>query len=154
MIKFQGDLSEACKNFTIKRVRKLTCIVISCIGVILAIPFIILAFIYNWAFILASLLLLAMPLFQYFSYRGSTLDLMLPTEIEICGSTILSKGRKFSEIRDLSDITKIIDYGEWYQIYFKFPYRSQNFIIEKRLLVEGSLEDFNNLFKDKIHKNS
>lgn len=101
---------------------------------------------------MAVILLLMMPLFQFFSFKGSTLDLILPIEIVIDDSTIHSEGKKFSETRKLSQITKIIDYGEWYHIFFKFPYRSQNFIIEKKLLIEGSLEKFNNLFKEKIYK--
>lgn len=152
MLKFQGNLSNDCKAYALKRQRKISSIIIFFIGLILSIPFLILTFVYNWIFIMAVILLLMMPLFQFFSFKGSTLDLILPIKIVIDDSTIQSEGTKFLETRKLSQITKIIDYGEWYHIFFKFPYRSQNFIVEKKLLIEGSLEDFNNLFKEKIYK--
>lgn len=51
--------------------------------------------------------------------------------------------------RDLFDIKKIIDYGDFYEICFYLPW-DQGFICQKDLIVEGTIEEFEELFADKL----
>ena len=54
-----------------------------------------------------------------------------------------------AKIKKLTDINKIIDYGECYFISFKKNFTG-SIICQKNLIVKGTLEDFENLFKGKI----
>lgn len=52
-------------------------------------------------------------------------------------------------IKNISKIKSVLDYGDWYLITFKGDI-TDNIICQKDLLVQGSIEDFENTFKDKI----
>ena len=58
-------------------------------------------------------------------------------------------GRKY-QLRDLADVKTVNDWGEWYEVIFYFPHKSVGFICQKDLLVEGTIEEFEKLFEDKI----
>lgn len=51
---------------------------------------------------------------------------------------------------ELSEIKEIMDFGSWYEIRFYYPKGSMFFICQKDLIVEGSIEQFEKLFKEKI----
>ena len=152
MIKFEGQLSDTCKKEVIKKYRKSSVLVCCIISIIFAIPFIILSILNNWIFILAVAIIMLLPLFQYFSFSKSTLDLIVPTKIVVDrdNQTITSEGKRFKEIRYFDQINKIFDYGNYYQINFKFPYKSQNFIIEKSLIKTKTIEEFIGIFRENI----
>lgn len=152
MIEFEGQLSDTCKKEVIKKYRKSSVLVCCIISIIFAIPFIILSIINDWIFILATAIIMLLPLFQYFSCSKSTLDLIIPTKIVVDrdNQTITSEGKRFKEIRYFDQINKIFDYGNYYQINFKFPYKSQNFIIEKSLIKTQAYDDFIKLFGEYI----
>ena len=61
-----------------------------------------------------------------------------------------AEGIQRSETKNLSNVKKVVDMGEWYKIYFYFPYKSNLFICQKDLLVKGTIEEFEELFSDKI----
>ena len=61
-------------------------------------------------------------------------------------------GQKY-QLRDFSDVKIVKDWGLWYEIIFYFPYRSIDFICQKDLLVEGSIEEFEKLFEGLIVRN-
>ena len=54
--------------------------------------------------------------------------------------------------RKIDDIKKIVDYGNWYQFYFYFSERSFYFICQKDRIVEGTIEDFEERFKEFIER--
>lgn len=75
---------------------------------------------------------------------------MLPKVTRVNEEGVIdSEFETFSIHKTIDDIKRIIDFGEWYYIIFKFP-KSGNLICQKSLLVEGSIDDFNNMFSDKI----
>lgn len=55
-------------------------------------------------------------------------------------------------VRSVADVKKVIDGGEWYHIKFYFYARSPYFICQKSLLQQGTLQQFEQLFADKIVK--
>ncbi len=63
---------------------------------------------------------------------------------------MFAEGIQRSETKNLSNVKKVVDMGEWYKIYFYFPYKSNLFICQKDLLVKGTIEEFEELFSDKI----
>ena len=52
--------------------------------------------------------------------------------------------------REFSSIKKIIDYGEWYKIAFSHEKQDDSFVMQKNLITHGTIEEFEQLFKDKI----
>lgn len=50
----------------------------------------------------------------------------------------------------LSEIKEIVDYENWYKINFYFPNKSMFFICQKDLIVQGTIEQFEAIFKNKI----
>ena len=150
MLEFQGELSNSCKNYIIKRRRTISTLIFYCVDCVFAIPCLVCAFLFNWSFILAFFALLIIPIFQFFSYKGEVLEYMFPIKILIYESYIQSIGKKISEIRELNEITKIVDFGDWYHVFFAFPNRSETFVIQKDLIVKGTIQDFEKMFEDKI----
>lgn len=57
-----------------------------------------------------------------------------------------------NESKDFVDVKKVVDMGDWYKFYFYFPHKSNIFICEKKSLVEGTPEEFEELFKDRLVK--
>ncbi len=57
-----------------------------------------------------------------------------------------------NESKDFVDVKKVVDMGDWYKFYFYFPHKSNIFICEKKSLVEGTPEEFEKLFKDRLVK--
>lgn len=50
----------------------------------------------------------------------------------------------------LSAVKCVKDYGEWYHFEFNFSDRDMYFVCQKSLLTEGSIEEFESLFADKL----
>ncbi len=150
MLKFYGQISESNKKFIIKR-EKLIFFLASLTPVIIGTILTIIAAIkinYIWfLFLIPILFFISIPLYPL---GKKTLDLMIPTKIIINKQMIISEGNNYKCVRNSIDIKKIIDYGNYYQIYFKWPKKSYRFLCQKDLIVEGTLEDFENLFKEKI----
>ena len=53
-------------------------------------------------------------------------------------------------LRDISDVTKVKDFGSYYCLYFSFGKQIWGWICQKDLLIEGSLEEFETLFEDRL----
>ena len=52
--------------------------------------------------------------------------------------------------KEVIDVKKVIDKGNFYIILFYFPHKDVNFICQKDLIVEGTIEEFEELFEGKI----
>ena len=127
-----------------------TLIVMYVVCLLFSISFIVLTFIYNWIFIMAVITLLLLPLLSLLTPAKSILDLTMPQQVVINKDDIKSIGEKFNYQNDIEQIKKINDYGDWYQLYFFYPYKNQTYICQKDLIVDGSIEEFEERFKDKI----
>ena len=55
-----------------------------------------------------------------------------------------------SKNNPIGEIETVVDYGEWYQIYFNIGFRNNYMICQKDLIVKGTLEEYEKLFGDKI----
>ena len=70
--------------------------------------------------------------------------------ITIDNNQICAEIGKGMATRTFDDVKQIIDYGEFYDIIFYFPNKVLNCICQKDLIQEGTIEDFEELFKDYI----
>lgn len=55
------------------------------------------------------------------------------------------------KLNRITRITKIYDYGDWYYIKFKFD-PSNYLVCQKDLIVKGTIDEFEKIFKDKLIK--
>ena len=65
---------------------------------------------------------------------------------------IICVGEKYEEYKEIADVEKVIDYGDFYELLFPFGKISDKFICQKDLLIKGKLEDFESLFEGKIRR--
>ena len=149
MIEFSGTLSKNCKKYIIKRARKISLIGSSLVSFIFLIPSIILTC-NNLIYLMFVIVLIMFPLFSFFPLSDKSLQYLIPEKIEISNDIIISKGKKYEFAREISSVKKIIDFGDWYHIFFIYPDRSENFICQKSLIVKGTIEEFETMFEDKI----
>lgn len=153
MISFEGDLSPECKNFMLKRERRINSMIAWVVAILFSIP-VILTMIFlhpSCALFLPCILLFA--LFSYLPIGSIKGDSIYPNEIVIEEDCLESKGKKFDIIESLEYVKAVVDYGDWYDIIFYFPHKSLRFVCEKCLLKQGSISEFENLFADKLIRN-
>ena len=77
---------------------------------------------------------------------------MLPKRIYTRDNHIVCVADKYTDSKLISDVTKVLDHGEFYELCFPFGKISEKFICQKSLLFKGSLGAFERLFKGKIVK--
>ena len=155
MIEFAGELSESNKKAINKNLTLLKFVSMIITSVIVAIPvtFLVikdhLIWVVAYAFIPVLLIGGSRPIPKKNEY------LFCPTRILIDSSRnelfVILNNNKIT--RHFDDIVCVNDFGEHYKIEFKFPHKSIYFLCQKDLIVQGTLEEFEELFKDKIvHK--
>lgn len=151
MIKFSGELSEKTKKWRINQEQRGVRLVIFVVCILFSIPTIIVALLVdpvNFIWLIAWWLIFL--ILGFAPIKGKSLGLVLPFEVTIIHDIIDSKGEKFDSYRNLDDVKKVIDFGEWYQVIFYFPYKDLRFVCQKDLIKEGTIEEFENLFEGKI----
>ena len=155
MIVFEGKLSEQSKKALNKELSLLKLISMIIMSVIVAIPITFLVikdgliWVVAYAFIPVLLIGGSLPV------PKKNEHLFCPTRILIDSSSnelsVILNNNKITRCFD--DIVCVNDFGEHYKIKFKFPHKSIYFLCQKDLIVQGTLEEFETLFKDKIvHK--
>ena len=73
-----------------------------------------------------------------------------PKKIFTEDDCIICIADKYTESRIISDAKQLRDFGEFYEIVFRFGKISDKFICQKNLLSKGTLEEFEKLFSGKI----
>ena len=76
----------------------------------------------------------------------------LTFNIQISDGVLSAEIGKRCDVRNINDIKKIVDYGDWYKIYFYFPHKSNAFICQKDLIMQGTIEEFEEMFAGYIVK--
>lgn len=153
MIEFKGELSQNCTKFIMKEATKISfySALIAC-GIFI-IPIICATVWYNEIFVIALPIFIIIPILSLLiKPKKSSWGIIIPdfVRISIDGSQIVSCGKRLSEIRNLNQVKKVVDFGDWYKIFFTWSYKSQRFVCQKDLLVFGSIEQFEKLFEGKI----
>ena len=75
---------------------------------------------------------------------------MLPRKIIIKDDHMVCMTNRDSVSRLISDVSKVIDHGEFYELCFPFGKFSEKFICQKNLLTKGNIKMFEDLFDEKI----
>lgn len=157
MIEFYGDLSDKNKRILLKfnmltnMVAGLsTCIIFTAITIIIA------AVSNDW--IIAWLVILyivvaILAIFSPFLQREKTLQLIIPEKISINNETIYYFINNRLITKPIHYVKEVIDCGDYYLIKFRFP-KLDGYLCQKDLLKSGSLTEFEDLFSDRLVKQS
>lgn len=150
MIAFTGKMSDKCQDYIFNYEGKSVRITTSIISLILYIPFFILSITDDWIWaicIIPVILLIALS-----GIRPSKKDysLAIPDRITIKNGKLTSKSDRFEISTTMSRVKKVIDFGDFYHIQISYPIGNARFLCEKRLLTDGTLKDFEALFKNKL----
>ena len=150
MIEFCGKPSGKCLKYMLKRESKIGFIAGILTATLFCVPLIILTFTYDWIFIIPVPALIIMAVLAGLPPNKQSYDLILPSSIiiSIQDGTIISQSPKFHHTESIDNVKLIIDYGEWYHIYFYS--KNGRFVCQKDLLCNGDLSEFERLFKDKL----
>ena len=151
MIEFKGELTGQSKEYVLKMSRKnafiagaWACALFSC-GIIAA------AVLYNWMFYLCIPILWIFPFLCAVPPDKKTYGGILPTKVTIDKEEGLTcEGDDFELYDDFKNVRKVIDYGEGYHILVSN--NKVNFVCQKSLITQGTLEEFEELFKDVLVK--
>lgn len=152
MITFNGEVSDNARFF-MKKLEANTVIIVSCIFfAIFSIPIILLGIYDDW---IAAVFFapLSLPVLFGVLYRTIPTDLKkirMPTKVSIMSDIMISSGKDFEYGRYYDDVKKVVDYGEWYHMVFYFPHKIVYYVCQKDLIREGTIEEFEELFKDKL----
>lgn len=159
MIKFKFEMNDKIKNFVIENRKKEVKLTFLIALSIFLIPLIVVGVIYRENFyvkiIIITLsimsLIMAFVLCRYDSPLNAFKE-SEPQEIIILDDTIETTGsEKFCYKQyKLYDVKRIIDYGYFYVFIFYFPNLDKRFICQKDLIVKGTIEEFEQIFEDKI----
>lgn len=155
MIEFKGYLTGSAKKGFIRKTRKFGLIGLS-ITVPLVLPIIFFfgnALLHDPAFTYAMLgALLVLFVFPFIPKGKKELSATLPKRIYIDGEFIVCVAERYTDSKFISDVKKVVDHGEYYELCFPFGKVSEKFFCQKDLLKRGSLREFEALFKGKIQQ--
>lgn len=100
-----------------------------------------------WLYILAvGVILLAVRIPKSIKEK----EAITPKKIYIEDDVIVCVSNKQTERRFVKDVKEVLDCKTYYELVFKFGKLSANFICQKDLLAQGTLEDFELLFEGKM----
>ncbi len=159
MIRFKFYMSDIIKDFVIKR-RKFESILTFIIAAIIFlipvcifgiawrnIPYAVLILILVYIVSLVMLFLLCRYNSPLNAFKESE-----PEQIIIYDDIIETTGREkycYKQLK-LYDVKYVMDYGLYYVFIFYFPNLDRRFICQKDLITEGTIKEFEEIFKDKI----
>ncbi len=150
MIVFRGELSDRSKKILNREMSHIIFFATSITALILSV-FITLAVVYyDW--ICAFLYFFVLPLFllPVLSTSKKYWNNLCPTEISINDEIVIINGDEFYQERDISNLKSIIDYGDSYRMQFLFPHKAFSCLCQKDLIVEGTIEEFEERFSEFI----
>ena len=155
MIQFSGHLSGEAKAFLWKRHKKMD-FASFFIGMLMLMP-LVLFFSIKYAFwegvifylvmILAITLLLFIPPSKSIVKKIEPIKIYTEDEYIICVTEVGTE-----TARNMNEATKLIDAGSYYYLVFSYGQVSMDFVLQKDLLVEGSLEEFEKIFEGRLER--
>ncbi len=175
IIEFRGELSDKCKKSYFKKLRNflylfslISLSIISAPLIIMGIKF---GFLYYILFFLIIVLVVCLvtPIALEKESWNKTFPVKIiieNDEIAAINSEQASKldfdangieslcvdGSFITNIKSISEVRKIVDFGEWYYIFFSSKYVVTDCICQKDLINKGSIEEFEKLFEGQIER--
>ena len=150
MIVFEGQISGKCKEGVLRRGAKHSFIGGLITAILFAIPTVVLAFKIDLIILLFFIVLVPFPFLAAIPPKEKHYPMVFPSKITIDIQTgeMTTQSSQFYAESSIAEVVKILDMGEWYHIYVKS--KDGRFICQKDLLTNGTLEEFEEFFKDKI----
>ena len=147
MIRFYGEINKESQKFIAKKMLRLGLYAMIVLLIVVGFPSILAGvFVDIWFFTIFTGMGMLVALFLSYYTRKD----YYPNLITIDNNQICAEIGKGMATRTFDDVKQIIDYGEFYDIIFYFPNKVLNCICQKDLIQEGTIEDFEELFKDYI----
>lgn len=144
MIEFKGEISKRSKKILLKKQMGYSVFAMMMFLAITVPPIVLLAVYINLFYIYFLFLIvfggLALLLNPLYSVNP-------PSQVEIEDGVIYITCGYGVKSRDLIDVKKVIDYGECYYIAFHSAHLHLSCICQKDLIVQGTIEEFEELFK-------
>lgn len=151
MFEFNGSLSNESKNFLYKKQKKLELLSIGSVCFVFSVPIVVLAFTIHWVF-LSGFFVIVIALFTPFLptvEKGFWKHMPNRILIDTSENTILYQSEKSEFSDEISNISVIYDYGQFYHIKFNnIP--DSYYVLQKDLIVQGTIQEFEEYFKDII----
>ena len=152
MIEFAGELSEQSKKALNKIMTSIQFKAACIVSIIAAAAITYFVVTYNEIIALGYLPVIVLLIGSACPQSKKNEHLFCPTRILIDSSRnelfVILNNNKIT--RHFDDIVCVNDFGEHYKIKFKFPHKSIYFLCQKDLIVQGTLEEFETLFQDKL----
>ncbi|MFQ6749888.1 MAG: hypothetical protein ACLRFR_03525 [Clostridia bacterium] len=156
MISFEGKLSEKCLENSLYKKHKVggyICLIVGIVSLLMTVltVFISSEYVIEFAIMSAILFILTIVFFikpnpkMLSNYYFLPIKINIDKEKSIISQVIQGKSVNYK----LEYVKQVIDMGEWYNIAFKYD-SSAMITCQKNLIVEGTIEDFEKLFADKI----
>ena len=152
MFEFRGKLSKECEDFLYNKQRRLELISMGIVALVFSIVIIVFAIFVNsilFIGLILPLLFVIAPILP--STKRSFLQRM-PNKVlfDFEKDTIFYSSEKSKDTYQISQIEKIFDYGNFYHIIFE-PAPDSYYVLQKDLMVQGTISEFEEYFKDKIN---
>lgn len=152
-IEFCGELSKKSKQYILKKRFMLGLCISLIITLLFVLPLLYVTIVYSRLYLTmlipASFFSLLIPILLLSPKKDY--DTFMPYNVVIIeDGTIVSTNKRLHEIRSISQVKKVVDIGVCYQIFFYFPEKSQQFVCQKDLIKQGTIQDFEKLFEDKL----
>ena len=157
MIVFSGNIQSQCQAYIKQGEKSLIrtcCIVVSI--VILAFTVIMFfaigsAYPLAWLFLIAGLIFVVLfNFFACFKLQNKPNQGNNFYTVEIAKDVLTAYMGQGSITREFQDVKNVVDKGDFYIINFYFPHTQM--ICQKDLIIQGTLEEFEELFKDYLVK--
>lgn len=149
MIIFEGSISEDCRKYLKFKLWHSLIIFGLTFFLLVGVIVVLLACLIDWIFLVFFICPFAM--FVALLYTPRKIAKRYPQNIIIQDEVIYySAMGGVTYGRELKDIKKIADMGDWYNFEFYFPRKELFFVCQKDLITEGSIEEFETLFEGKI----
>ena len=156
MVVFCGDLSEKSKEYLLKENVVLGLIISIPVALIFCSITIFLAAILElWVmliFLIPISLIFIFPIIGKYFQKEKVLEMIIPSKIVIDGNgdirMFLGKEKTLIE-KSFSKIKKVEEDDDWFYLKLRFP-KIDGFLCQKNLITEGTIEEFEEIFKDKL----
>lgn len=152
MIVFSGQVSFEIEKHIFRKTRKMLHIIVSIVWFVLLVPIVIttintnlVVFLYAYLFMLP-----AMNLAVLTEWPNKKRRKIATSRITIHNRRIEYVSKQTTVYRFVSNVKIVRDYGDYYDIIFKFGKISDFFVCQKDLLSCGTLTEFEKVFKGKL----
>lgn len=151
MFEFRGNLSYDIVAKIKRSTRKVEILSISVVALLFSIPLIFFA-LEGYPIVLLFLIIFALMYIPSFLPPTKSFVEYMPNNILINleEETIVYKNKTTEMFHMISDIEAIEDHGDFYKIKFAVGDKNPYYVLQKDLIVQGTIEEFEKHFENKI----